>query len=86
VEESLVGHKVVGASAMVRSLCELEWGKAERRDGVRLARRRASDVPTRKEKRRGSGTRQSRFCERGYNKAKCWDRLAYSTSVTSPRH
>jgi hypothetical protein len=31
VEESPVGHKVVGASAMVRSLCELDWEKGERR-------------------------------------------------------
>jgi hypothetical protein len=31
MEESPVGHKVVGASAMVRSLCELEWEKGERR-------------------------------------------------------
>jgi hypothetical protein len=29
--ESLGGHKVGRASAMVRSLCELEWGKGERR-------------------------------------------------------
>jgi hypothetical protein len=32
--ESLVGHKVENNVAMVRSLCELEWGKRERR-GVR---------------------------------------------------
>jgi hypothetical protein len=31
VEESPVGHKVRKTSAKVRSLCELEWGKRERR-------------------------------------------------------
>jgi hypothetical protein len=30
VEESPVGHKVGNNVAMVRSLCELEWGKREK--------------------------------------------------------
>jgi hypothetical protein len=38
------------ASAMVRSLCELEWGKGERRRWVHLARRRASNGALKKRK------------------------------------
>jgi hypothetical protein len=54
VEESPVGHKVGNIIAMVHSLRELEWGKG--RDGVRSARRHASNVPTRKRTRGGSDT------------------------------
>jgi hypothetical protein len=57
VEESPVGHKVGNNITMVRSLCELEWGK-RRREGMELARRGGvrATVPTRKETRGGSGT------------------------------
>jgi hypothetical protein len=40
------------ASTTVRSLCELEWGKRERRGGVRSTRRRASDDAKKKKKNR----------------------------------
>jgi hypothetical protein len=51
-----VGHEVGKTLAMVCSLCELERGKEKEGDGVRLARRCASVMPMRKEKRWGSGT------------------------------
>jgi hypothetical protein len=74
VEESTVGHKVGNIVAMVRSLCELEWGKGG--DGVRSARRRASNVQTRKRTRGGSDTEtrariESRQACRGKRGVQC---------------
>jgi hypothetical protein len=53
VEESPVGHKVVGASAMVRSLCELEWGKGERRRRCSLGKEACERRAYKKRKERG---------------------------------
>jgi hypothetical protein len=58
IEESPVGHEVERASAMVRSLCELEKEKGG--DEVRSMRMRVSNVPTRKRKERGGGSVRGR--------------------------
>jgi hypothetical protein len=53
MEESPVGHKVVGASAMVRSLCELEGGQGERRGRGSLSKEVCERRAYKKRKERG---------------------------------
>jgi hypothetical protein len=55
--ESLGGHKVGRASALVRSLCELEWGKGERREHGSLGKE-ACDQRGPKGKERGGLVRE----------------------------
>jgi hypothetical protein len=50
-----VGHEVGRASAMVRSLCELEWGKGERRGWGSLDKEECKRWCLREEKEGGSG-------------------------------